>query len=420
MLCYRFLLQKHCSFKAQRLALMLILLAVFVLPFIQMHDWGDWLPNLSIHAIELTKWEDLSSTAWSTEKLPVVHQSLTWADFWLFLSWGYCLGLMMVGGRFCIQILSVLRTLFSAEIRLKNGYKYVLVERPRVAAAFMGYIFISKDIWQSDDYLLIAQHEEVHVRQWHSIDRVLTEVLYVFQWFNPFIYWFRRDLTELHEYLADQGVVKSGVDPIFYQQLIMKYATNSKLASFGNQFNHSLTLKRITMIAHYNQLENKSFYRIFLLIPIFIALNCLVGFQSKTTTSTNGAFILPIKTGDFKSLVGYGMRMHPIYKVKKLHTGVDFIAAEGTVVLAVKDGKVTRLEEKETGYGKNIVLTIDDEYSVLYAHLASFSVKIGDVVKQGMPIGLVGNTGATTNAHLHFEMIKNGKKINPVGLLPKF
>lgn len=420
MLLYRLLIRGHCSFNGQRLALMLILFSVLVLPFLHMNGWTNWTADLLIQPIEMSNFEHFDIENWATSNLPIIYKSFIWADLRMFFYNIYWVGWCLFWGRLMAQCYYLYKDIHKSSIIVQGSYKYVLLERQNVAAVFFNYIFISKDIWYSEDSLLIVQHEQIHVQQWHSIDRILVEILCVFQWFNPFIYWFRKDLIAVHEYLAGQKMIASGVDAIAYQQLIVKYVERAVEASLQNQFNHSLTFKRITMITQYNKFKNRPFYRFLLLIPVFLVIFCLVSFQGYSTTVEVGAFILPIQEGDFKVTSGYGMRMHPIKKIKKLHTGVDFSAPIGTAVLAVERGKITRIERKETGYGKNIVLTINDEYSVLYAHLDDFAVEVGEVVEQGRIIGTVGMTGVSMKPHLHFEVIQNGKKIDPKERLPVF
>ncbi|MBI35531.1 MAG: peptidase M23 [Flavobacteriales bacterium] len=110
---------------------------------------------------------------------------------------------------------------------------------------------------------------------------------------------------------------------------------------------------------------------------------------------------------------GYGMRMHPVYNVPKMHYGIDFTAKTGTDIYATGDGTVERVRNSYTGYGKHIIINHGFGYKTLYAHMHEFSVKKGQKVKRGDVIGKVGNTGTSTGPHLHYEVIRNNKKIDP-------
>jgi len=125
--------------------------------------------------------------------------------------------------------------------------------------------------------------------------------------------------------------------------------------------------------------------------------------------------IQPVSNKELKRLAsGFGMRMHPIYKVRKMHYGTDFSLPTGSPVYATGDGVVEYVKTKFSGYGKHIQIKHGFGYQTLYAHMSEFIVKPGQKVKRGQIIGYSGNTGGSTAPHLHYEVIKDGKKVNPV------
>ncbi len=113
-------------------------------------------------------------------------------------------------------------------------------------------------------------------------------------------------------------------------------------------------------------------------------------------------------------LSGFGRRMHPIHKVMKMHKGIDFSAKKGTEIYASGDGKVEKVINKKTGYGRHIIISHGYGYKTLYAHLSEANVKKGDKVVKGEVIGLVGSTGTSTAPHLHYEVHYMGKPVNPI------
>lgn len=121
--------------------------------------------------------------------------------------------------------------------------------------------------------------------------------------------------------------------------------------------------------------------------------------------------IQPLKS--YKFVSGFGTRMHPIYKTLRTHTGIDLVAPTGTKVFATGDA-IVESANFERGYGKAIVLNHGYKYETMYGHLSEILVRPGQRVKRGEVIGLVGNTGLSTGSHLHYEIIKNGQKVNPV------
>lgn len=113
----------------------------------------------------------------------------------------------------------------------------------------------------------------------------------------------------------------------------------------------------------------------------------------------------------------FGWRNHPILKTRKKHKGQDFPAKVGTPVLATADGKVILASLSTGGYGNRVMIHHDKTYESLYAHLQKMYVEEGDIVSVGDTIGLSGNTGRSTNPHLHFEILKDGKAVNPMTVL---
>ncbi len=125
--------------------------------------------------------------------------------------------------------------------------------------------------------------------------------------------------------------------------------------------------------------------------------------------------IQPISNKQLVALAsGFGWRTHPIYKVKKLHTGIDFAAAIGTPIYATADGTVDNVEVKFSGYGKMVEIDHGFGYRTRYAHMHDFNVRTGQRIKRGDLIGYVGNTGLSTAPHLHYEVLINRGQVDPV------
>lgn len=125
--------------------------------------------------------------------------------------------------------------------------------------------------------------------------------------------------------------------------------------------------------------------------------------------------IQPVSNKNLKRMAsGYGYRIHPIYKTRKLHTGMDFSAKIGTEIYATGNGKISKVRRSKKGYGNYVEINHGYGYKTLYAHMSKSIVKKGQKVKRGEVIGYVGNTGTSVAPHLHYEVHKNGKKIDPV------
>ena len=137
--------------------------------------------------------------------------------------------------------------------------------------------------------------------------------------------------------------------------------------------------------------------------------------KSKTLMLSCIPAIQPIDNKSLKCIIsGFGWRIHPILKEERFHTGIDFAASEGTPIYATGDGVVEKADNMEEGYGNHVVLNHGFGYETLYGHMSRMAVTVGQKVKRGQVIGYVGCTGMCSGDHVHYEVIKNGEKVNPV------
>jgi murein DD-endopeptidase MepM/ murein hydrolase activator NlpD len=124
--------------------------------------------------------------------------------------------------------------------------------------------------------------------------------------------------------------------------------------------------------------------------------------------------IQPISNKDLKRTAsGWGYRIHPIYKIRKFHYGMDFTAPTGTEIYSTGDGEVEVVRSSKRGLGNHIIIDHGYGYSTIYAHMSRFNVKQGQKIKRGDVIGYVGSTGLSTAPHLHYEIKLNGKNVDP-------
>jgi len=176
----------------------------------------------------------------------------------------------------------------------------------------------------------------------------------------------------------------------------------AKLESFNNNEIVKSTSKKIDILSKQAYIQAKSYEEVLDLA------------KSKEKELASTPAIIPLKTKDIsKYSSGWGMRIHPIFKVKRFHYGLDFVARTGTKVYATGEGTVVATENQRSGHGKHIIIDHGFGYSTLYAHLSKFDVKPGQKIERGQLIGFVGNTGTSTAPHLHYEVHKNGKEVDP-------
>jgi murein DD-endopeptidase MepM/ murein hydrolase activator NlpD len=126
--------------------------------------------------------------------------------------------------------------------------------------------------------------------------------------------------------------------------------------------------------------------------------------------------IMPINQKDLLHAVtsGFGWRTHPIYKTPEFHPGMDFTAEQGTPIYATGDGIIETADNLAQGYGNHVVIDHGFGYETLYGHMSRIKAKVGQKVLRGELIGYVGSTGLSTAPHVHYEVIRNGEKVNPI------
>ncbi len=175
----------------------------------------------------------------------------------------------------------------------------------------------------------------------------------------------------------------------------------SNLESMDNSELIINTAKKLDIISKQTYIQSKSLDDV-----VKMAMN-------REKMLANMPSIMPISNKDLKQTAsGWGMRIHPIYRIPRFHYGMDFTAPTGSDVFSTGNGIVKEVG-RESGYGNIVVIDHGFGYETLYGHLHRSNVKLGQKVNRGDIIGFVGNTGASTAPHLHYEVIKNGQKVNP-------
>ncbi len=162
------------------------------------------------------------------------------------------------------------------------------------------------------------------------------------------------------------------------------------------------TIKRIDKLSRQLYIQSKSYDEVFEMA------------KDKANMLASIPAIVPITKGNERLISGFGPRIHPIYKTLRQHTGVDFAAPTGTPIYSTGNGVITRAEKNRHGYGIMVHINHGYGYETLYGHMSKLNVKVGQEVVRGEIIGYVGNTGVSTAPHLHYEVHRNGVKVNPV------
>ncbi len=425
-LLYRLLFRRWTFHRVNRWYLLLIMPMSFAIPFINIElDKPVFLENTDL-PILLDDFEPMDTMISSSPLLP--DSSWQWND-WVFVI--YLLGALFLLFKFAKNIFSLLRLKQSSSSRSDGAFTMIYTDTPSVFS-FFKWIFIPENL-QKTLKSPIIEHEKRHAQLWHSLDLIISECFVVLLWFNPLLYLFRSDLKAIHEYQVDSELLKTDIKTSDYLQLMLDNltASNSQVALY-NYFNGLTIKKRIQMMTQ-EKSKNGILMTYLIIIPIVgvmvmsfstdaipeivkdsIAITQEKPQQDKPKKEHLIPSISPISKGQYSRIAaGFGKRMDPIYKVMKMHNGIDLTAKEGVPILATADGIVSKVSDRKRGFGKMIILSHGEVYKTRYAHLSAFNVEQGDKVKQGDVIGYVGNTGKSSGPHLHYEVLKNNKPVDP-------
>jgi hypothetical protein len=163
------------------------------------------------------------------------------------------------------------------------------------------------------------------------------------------------------------------------------------------------TTKKLDQISKQLYIQSKSFDDVIKMV------------KNKAVLLASIPAIMPISNKNLRHQPsGFGWRTHPIYKTSEFHPGMDFAAPTGTPIYATGDGIIERADATAQGYGNHVVINHGYGYETLYGHMSRIACRVGQKIKRGQLIGYVGSTGLSTAPHVHYEVMKNGGKLNPV------
>lgn len=272
--------------------------------------------------------------------------------------------------------------------RLKKGLTYMLVGLFfAVIIVFLAYTFIDSP-------------KELNLKRENA------QLLQQYQLLN-------KDLDHLASVL---GNIERRDDNIYRQILETEpISENVRTSGVGgvNRYTHLEGYENSALVMDINQKLDKIAKRMYVQSKSFDEVVELAKNKEKMLASIPA--IQPVPNKNLKRMAsGYGVRIHPIYKVPKMHWGMDFSAPTGTDIFATGDGKIIKVVNSRRGLGKHVIIDHGYGYQTIYGHMSETKVRKGQLVKRGDVIGLVGNTGGSTAPHLHYEVKKDGKKINPI------
>lgn len=244
-LIYILFLRKETFFRLNRLFLLVSVAFSVLLPFLHFRVYEA--QPIMLAEVTVTPYRNLM------EAVTIYGQDLsgsvvkTISSNWLIM-FVYLLGLLFFTLRFALKLNQVFKLIRKNQVQTSGKIKFVLLETEMSPFSFLNYVFVNPQRREDKDYKEVLAHEMEHIRQGHTFDVLILEVLTILQWFNPFMWILKRVIRENHEFLADRAVLNSGVNAARYKQLLLNQALGLQ-PEVANHFNSSLIKKRIKMIS---------------------------------------------------------------------------------------------------------------------------------------------------------------------------
>jgi hypothetical protein len=255
-LVYVLLFRKDSNFNSRRFFLLIAMGISFLVPLINIQISN---PTATIYAPVISLEELIFYGSDNKKEFSPINAYSLFATLYLIIS-------LVFIAKLVFNIFRILTDALLSEKTVING-RSVRTSKKLHASSFFGYIFIDPTRAKDNDLTHILEHEACHVRLLHSVDRMITEILLSFNWFNPVVWMLRKEIVVNHEYQADNKVVEQGSDQINYQLTILNQYIGS--ASISNQFSNQIK-KRIIMLNKPN--KKGGIWKSIMLVPVSVIL----------------------------------------------------------------------------------------------------------------------------------------------------
>jgi len=281
-LLYYFLFRNTNDFKQVRLFLIASVLLALLLP---LHDFKmNWMEFFSVQKQPVKiLWQPYAYT--STPEVSMNSENeILWADYFLTVYYMVTTVLLL---RLILQTFVLLSVYTISEKRKRKEYILVINNRFQSHFTFFRWVFVHEDHIEDENITTILAHERIHAQQLHSLDLMFTEIAAALMWFNPLVWRLRNTVQLIHEYLADEGALSTGIDRFAYQALLINQVAEERFIRLSSNFNHSLIKKRMIMMTKSKNSRNAKLRNLVLLplaILLFVAvagLNSALGQEEK-------------------------------------------------------------------------------------------------------------------------------------------
>lgn len=290
----------------------------------------------------------------SREKELLHQTSIKWRKLFLTL---YFIASIVLLLRIGIQII-VLSIQYLNSKKVKQGrYTFIYNNRFKNVFSFFNWIYINTDFVLNKDSENIILHEKIHASHYHSIDLIMIELLAAVMWFNPLVWLMRKEIQLVHEYIADEGALSTGIDKLRYQALLLNQINEERLISLSSSFNHSLIKKRMIMMTK-SKFNHKTKLKILALLPLAIVLFTGVACINSQNKHHVVAAVAPVKMNVLYVGVDNPIRIAASgYETSELNVSID----NGTIT-----GKNGKYIVRPNMQGNANVIVVNNKGKVIY------------------------------------------------------
>ena len=242
---YLLLLQRETFFKTNRFFLLLTLCFSLILPLIHLKIFES--KPMMLGEVTVLPYKNVLETVsvYGTSISESVVHTISTSTYLVII---YLFGVLFFATRLVIRVGQLISIVRWNEVIIENNMKLVVLKQNMTPFSFLSYVFVSEKLKQQTGWEKMLMHELEHVKQGHSLDVLVLEIIAALQWFNPFFWMLKRVVRENHEYLADQAVLKQLSTPAAYKQILLQQFIGPQI-SMTNNFNYSLIKKRIQMMS---------------------------------------------------------------------------------------------------------------------------------------------------------------------------
>lgn len=258
---YKLLFRNSNRFQLNRIILLTISVFAFALPFIRINLEGQQFQEITSFKEEM---DVIFYSDAVIEETPVEANTLSVTDI---ISYIYIVGVVFFLMKFVYNIVKIYKIRAGKKIETIDDVNFIYTNESHIPFSFLKNIYIPKDNLDA----MIIKHEMSHVKNHHSVDIILMEIMIAFQWFNPFIRMIKNELKNNHEFIADSEAIKDEDEKSNYMMLLLQQCTADDFSTIANNFSFLLTKKRISMITK-NQKVKGSVIKVLLTLPVFALL----------------------------------------------------------------------------------------------------------------------------------------------------